>query len=72
MSDQGPQSNLPLLPGYSFSTTLGKEKFYKSHHFDVRHGDPMWVGDKKPGIGGVPINNPLFSTKLDECHKESF
>ena len=29
MSDQGPQSNLPLLPGYSFSTTLGKEKFYK-------------------------------------------
>ena len=31
MSDQGPPSNLPLLPGYSFSTTLGKEKFYKVH-----------------------------------------
>jgi hypothetical protein len=32
----------------------------------------MWVGDKKPGIGGVPINARLFSTTKACCDKEGF
>jgi len=47
--------SLPLLPGNSFSKTLGVEKFNKSHHFDTRNDIPMAVGEFKPGIGGVPL-----------------
>jgi hypothetical protein len=47
--------SLPLLPGNSFSKTLGEEKFNKSHHFDTRNDVPMAVGEFKPGIGGKPL-----------------
>merc|ERR1711937_515871 len=47
--------SLPLLPGNTFSKTLGQEKFNKSHHFDMRLDEPMWVGETKPGVGGSPL-----------------
>jgi len=43
---------LPFLPGNSFSSTLAKNKFHKSHHFDVANDVSMMVGQAKPGIGG--------------------
>ncbi|XP_053404745.1 EF-hand domain-containing family member C2-like [Mercenaria mercenaria] len=43
---------LPFLPGNSFSGSLGKNKFHKSHHFDVSNDVSMLVGHEKPGIGG--------------------
>lgn len=43
---------LPFLPGNSFSNQLAKNKFHKSHHFDVCNDTAMLVGHEKPGIGG--------------------
>lgn len=46
---------LPFLPGNSFRGELGKNKFHKSHHFDVSNDVSMLVGEQKPGIGGEPL-----------------
>jgi len=46
---------LPNLPGNHFSKTIGQRTFHKSHHFDVSNDIGMWVGEPKPGIGGVPL-----------------
>lgn len=46
---------LPFLPGNSYSNQLGKNKFHKSHHFDVSNDVSMLVGHAKPGIGGEPL-----------------
>ena len=43
---------LPLLPGNSFNSTVGKTKFHKSHHFDYKNEVALLVGQSKPGIGG--------------------
>ena len=43
---------LPFLPGNSFNPRLGKEKFHLSHHFDCNNEIPMWVGERKPDVGG--------------------
>ena len=43
---------LPFLPGNSFNPRLGKEKFHLSHHFDSDNGIPVWVGERKPDVGG--------------------
>ena len=45
---------LPFLPGNSFNPRLGKEKFHLSHHFDCNNEIPMWVGERKPDVGGEP------------------
>lgn len=53
---------LPLLPGNSFSSNAGKDKFHKSHHFDYTNDVAMLVGNSKPGIGGDPLaGQPLKS-----------
>jgi len=46
---------LPFLPGNAFSGQLGKNKYHKSHHFDVCNDVSMMVGHAKPGIGGEPL-----------------
>uniref|UniRef100_A0A8D3CM09 EF-hand domain-containing family member C2 n=1 Tax=Scophthalmus maximus TaxID=52904 RepID=A0A8D3CM09_SCOMX len=43
---------LPFLPGNSRNKHLGKEKFHKSHHFDVPNGVSMLAASERPGIGG--------------------
>ncbi|XP_028655593.1 EF-hand domain-containing family member C2 [Erpetoichthys calabaricus] len=55
---------LPLLPGYSFNTNLGKEKFHKSQHFDISNGTPMMVGEEKPGIGGELLPGQTIRPKF--------
>merc|ERR1711953_1210111 len=52
--------SLPLLPGNSFSKTLGKDNFNKSHHFDVANDINMNVGEYKCGIGGVILPGQQF------------
>jgi Ca2+-binding EF-hand superfamily protein len=51
---------LPFLPGYSFSKTVGQNKFHKSHHFDYNNEVALMVGASKPGIGGeqLPFQEP--------------
>ncbi|XP_064639145.1 EF-hand domain-containing family member C2-like [Lineus longissimus] len=58
---------LPFLPGNSFNQRLGKNKFHKSHHFDMNNEVAMLVGgETKPGIGGDPLRGqrlkPVNST----------
>ncbi|KAK7882331.1 hypothetical protein WMY93_028505 [Mugilogobius chulae] len=45
-------ASLPLLPGNTPNKHLGKEKFHKSHHFDISNGVTTLAGDERPGIGG--------------------
>ncbi|XP_046566308.1 EF-hand domain-containing family member C2-like isoform X2 [Haliotis rubra] len=46
---------LPFLPGNSFTSSMGKTKYHKSHHFDNCNDVSMLVGHEKPGIGGEPL-----------------
>lgn len=54
---------LPFLPGNSFNGSLGKNKFHKSHHFDVSNDVSMLVGHEKPGIGGEPLRGQKLKPK---------
>ncbi|KAM5221444.1 EF-hand domain-containing family member C2 [Ctenodactylus gundi] len=61
---------LPVLPGYSFSSNVGKEKFHKSQHWGFYNNIRMLLGEDKPGIGGEPLRGqkvkPRFSTYLKD------
>lgn len=46
---------LPFLPGNSFNKNLGKEKYHKSHYFDLKNDVNFLFGDDKVGIGGDPL-----------------
>ena len=65
---------LPKLPGNEFDFNIGKEKWHKSHHFDKANNVQMWVGDRKPGIGGSVMSGqdtaPTHSSygKGDGCN----
>jgi len=54
---------LPLLPGNSFNSNAGKDKFHKSHHFDYKNEVALLVGDGKPGIGGDPLYGQPVKSK---------
>lgn len=47
--------SLPFLPGNTFDRKVGQNKHHLSHHFDKNNGVQMMVGERKPGIGGVPL-----------------
>eukprot|EP00118_Oscarella_pearsei_P002935 m.12276 g.12276 ORF g.12276 m.12276 type:complete len:731 (+) comp23948_c0_seq3:84-2276(+) len=46
---------LPFLPGNVFERDLSKTRHHKSHAFDYRNDVSVFVGEKKPGIGGIPL-----------------
>jgi len=54
---------LPLLPGNSFNSNAGKDKFHKSHHFDYKNEVAQKL-DGKPGIGG----DPLYGQPVNKKH----
>lgn len=47
--------SLPFLPGNTFDRKVGQNKHHLSHHFDKNGGVQMMVGERKPGVGGVPL-----------------
>lgn len=47
--------SLPFLPGNTFDRKIGQNKHHLSHHFDKNNDVQMMVGERKPGIGGVPL-----------------
>ncbi|XP_052782437.1 EF-hand domain-containing family member C2-like [Mya arenaria] len=55
--------SLPFLPGNSFNPAVGKNKFHKSHHFDVSNDVSMLVGHEKPGIGGELLRGQKLKAK---------
>ncbi|WAR28655.1 EFHC2-like protein [Mya arenaria] len=58
-----PIMSLPFLPGNSFNPAVGKNKFHKSHHFDVSNDVSMLVGHEKPGIGGELLRGQKLKAK---------
>ncbi|KAK3586545.1 hypothetical protein CHS0354_022677 [Potamilus streckersoni] len=54
---------LPFLPGNSFNNNLGRNKYHKSHHFDINNDVTMLVGHEKPGIGGEPLRGQKLKPK---------
>jgi hypothetical protein len=42
--------SLPFLPGNVPPKTLGKTDYHKSHNFDVKNENGLWVGETKLSI----------------------
>lgn len=58
-----PQQQLPLLPGNTFNSNVGKSKFHKSHHFDYKNEVALLMGAAKPGIGGDSLQGQCTKSK---------